>query len=90
MAVYIIIFEANDQVQGRPSIPDEIHQYGSWQQVTEQTFILITDQSPGDIYDHLKAALDGHHKLYIFTQSGSWFGFGPDDLNKWVYDNVPG
>lgn len=87
MRPYIVTFQLNPDAPG-PKVSDVIETYSSWKKITDTSYVIATDEEPGDVYRKLQPELGSQHMIYICALHCPFFGYGTSDLNQWFLDNV--
>lgn len=82
MAVYIVTYDLNNEIH-RPKIVDAIKEY-AWAMLSESSYAVSTEGSPGDVFDHLTSMIDADDTLYVMTSHAPWKGYGFTEVNDWL------
>lgn len=89
MAVYLVAYDLNKETS-RPPIVKAIKEYGTWAKLSESSYAISTSKTPAQVYSGLSSLLDSNDQLYVINLRKPYSGFGPNDINKWLEDNLPG
>jgi hypothetical protein len=54
---------------------DAIHSYGTWGKVQKSVFLIRSERSAGEIFDHLWAHMDSDDRLLVISVNGA---------SKWI------
>jgi hypothetical protein len=75
VAAYLVIYDLISPGQNYNAIHDQIKTYKTWARPTESTWIVVTEKSASEIYDHIVNYIDKNDRLLI-VKSGvesSWY-----------------
>lgn len=86
--VLILSYDLMNPGQNYERLVKLIKDYPSWARLGGSAYLLFTDQTPTQVRDHLKQALDVNDKLYVGVSPApsAWAGL-PDDVGKWILAN---
>ena len=75
MAAYLIIYDLIAPGKEYRTIHEQIKSYKIWARPTESTWIVVTEKSAAEIYDHIVEYIDANDRLFI-VKSGvesAWY-----------------
>ena len=88
MAVRLVTYDLNKETV-RPKIVDKIKGIGnSWAKLSESSYAIETWKEPRAVFDELAPLLDSNDNLYVITLNRPYYGHGPQDVNKWLAENL--
>jgi CRISPR/Cas system-associated endoribonuclease Cas2 len=82
MAVLLVTYDLNKEAH-RPKILEEIRK-GSWQKLSESSYVIETDENPEQVYVRLQRCIDSNDIIYVITLKRPYWGWGPEDVNEWL------
>ena len=88
MSAMLVTYDLNKETR-RPNIVGAIKKYHRWAKLSESSYAIDVDQSPGDVYNNLKQFLDSNDNLYVIKLKEPHRGFGPKEVNEWLDKNLP-
>lgn len=89
MAVYLISYDLNKETV-RPKIVDKIRDtFEGYARISESSYAVSTTRTVQQAYDVVKPLLDDNDNLYVITLRRPYIGYGPEDLNKWLENELP-
>jgi hypothetical protein len=59
-----------------------------WAKLSESSYAIQTSESPATIYGRLSHYMDKNDQVYVIKLSQPYSGFGPDEINKWLNQNL--
>ena len=77
MARYIVTYDLVGPTKNYSGLIERIKSYGTWAQISESSWAVVTNQSATQVVDYLKQPLDSNDKLLV----------GP--LGKCAWINLP-
>ena len=84
MATFIITYDLNRETT-RPPIVKKIKNVGtSWAMLSESSYAITSNETPGQVFNKLKPLLDSNDNLYVITLKKPYSGFGPQKVNDWL------
>lgn len=89
MPMRLVTYEPQNP-SNRKVIKNEIKAFKNWKEINDSVYLIVTDEVPKKIYAKLKHHIDDDDKLYIFNITQPAAGTGPDKLNDWVKEHLPG
>lgn len=89
MACYIVTYDLNKENK-RPNILKDVKSYGTWAKLSESSYAIVTSDSCKAVYDNLSKHLDSDDNCYIVSLRKPFYGRGPNDVNEWLVNNLPG
>lgn len=89
MGCYIVTYDLNKETK-RPDILKDIKSYGTWAKLSESSYAIVTSSGAKAVYDKLSKHLDGNDNCYIISLSEPFYGQGPEKVNEWLANNLPG
>lgn len=86
--VLIISYDLVNPGQNYESLLKLIKSYQLWARLGGSAYLIATDETPVQVRDHLRTALDANDKLYVGTAPvpSAWIGM-PDAVSKWIHEN---
>ena len=88
MATYIVTYDLNRETT-RPPIVDAIKNVGTrWARLSESSYAITSNATPGQVFNELKPMLDSNDNLYVITLKKPYSGFGPQKVNEWLENNL--
>ncbi|EMC9925301.1 hypothetical protein VPH80_004579 [Vibrio parahaemolyticus] len=88
MAVLLITYDLNSPGQNHSKLLDAIKEY-PWARLSESSYAIKTVESPSTVFNTLKPHIDNNDNLYIVTMTKPYSGYGPQDVNDWLENNLP-
>lgn len=88
MPTLLITYDLNSPGQKHSDLLEGIKQY-PWAQLSESSYAIKTSLNPSEVYSNLKSHIDQNDNLYVITMAKPYTGFGPEDVNKWLDENLP-
>ena len=87
MARYIVTYDLVSPGQNYEELHKRIKSYGTWAQLAESSWAIMSNQTAVEVRDHLKAALDSNDRLLVGRLgSSAWIGLKPD-VTTWLKRN---
>jgi CRISPR/Cas system-associated endoribonuclease Cas2 len=84
----LITYDLNKETT-RPKIVKAIKEkYPTWAKLSESSYAVSTAATPKQIFDSLAGLLDSNDQLFVITLENPWWGIGPDDVTRWLRDNL--
>lgn len=59
-----------------------------WARLSESSYAIKTDKQPQLVYSILKPYIDQNDNIYIVNLRKPYSGYGPNDVNKWLENNL--
>jgi len=87
MNVYIVTYDLNREIV-RPNILGAIRKY-NWAKLSESSYAIETHETPRDVFNALKAAIDANDTIYVIPLQKPYAGFGPAEVNRWLEEKLP-
>lgn len=88
MSSYLITYDLNRPGQKHAKVLEKIKSYGTWAMLSESSYVIITHESPRDVYNTFEPYLDGNDKFYVIKISKPFWGQGSKELNEWLSENL--
>ena len=88
MSVLLITYDLNSPGQKHSDLLEKIKQY-PWAKLSESSYAIKTSSSPSDVFSTLRHLIDQNDNLYIINMKKPYTGFGPQDVNEWLDENLP-
>lgn len=88
MAAYLVIYDLIAPGRDYKVIHEKIKEYKIWARPTESTWIIVTEKSASEIYDHLIRYIDVNDRLFI-VRSGveaAWYNVRCKDT--WLQNHL--
>lgn len=89
MACYIVTYDLNKETV-RPDIVADIQKFSEWARLSESSYAITTSHTADAVYEILSKHLDDNDNCYIISLAQPHFGQGPEEVNQWLADNLPG
>ncbi len=83
MAILLVTYDLNKPGQDYSNFLEKIRLYPSTR-LSESSYAIQTSKSPQSVYKELTPHLDKNDYIYIITLSKPYFGYGPENVNKWL------
>lgn len=87
MSELLITYDLNNEIK-RPNILASIKALGPWAKLSESSYAVVTAMTPAQVFQHLQKHLDSDDTCYVITLRKPYAGRGPQDVNKWLEDNL--
>ena len=88
MGVLLITYDLSKPGRNYDELLKRIKSYGTFAEITESSWTIVTEQSPVMVRDHLNPALDSNDKLFVGILFGSaWIGLD-DNISDWLKENL--
>ena len=91
MSSYLVTFELNYPGQQYDFVRSVIDGF-EHRQLTESSFVILTDHSPSVLYDLFYDGLDDNDSLFIIhvdnPADNLWYGFGDQEVHEWLEENL--
>jgi len=86
MAVFLVAYDLNREVV-RPNITKAIHDGWNWAKLSESSYAVEAIDA-GSVYEALKPLIDGNDNLYVIPLKKPYVGFGPQEVNDFLDENL--
>jgi len=86
MAIYVVAYDLNKETV-RPKIVDEVKKT-SWARLSESSYAIDTNETPGEVMARLKKHLDDNDNCYVISLRKPWDGRGPKAVIEWLRDRL--
>ncbi|MCY4417919.1 MAG: hypothetical protein OXE87_16660 [Chloroflexi bacterium] len=84
----IITYDLKAPGRNYDELNKRIKSYGSWAQITESSWSVMTTQSAVQIRDHLMAAIDRNDKILVgILGTAAWYGL-PNEASDRLLANT--
>lgn len=87
MPAFIVTYDLNNETR-RPPIVQTIKDYGSWARLSEPSYAISTWKSADQVKSDLRPMIDSNDQLYVIPLRQPYSGWGPQDVNQWLTDNL--
>jgi hypothetical protein len=83
--IYIISYElVNKWITNYNNLYNTIISYGEWMHYIDNTWFIVTDQTPIQIYNSLQPHLRNGCKVIITPMTDEYFGLLPQEAWNWI------
>lgn len=86
MAVYLVTYDLNKE-KVRPPIVEKIREF-SCARLSESSYAINTDLSADQVFEIFQEFVDKGDFLYVIALSAPCRGFGNEDVNAWMKNNI--
>ena len=73
-----------------PLIAEIKRSSGGWAKPLKSLFLVRSNETPGQLYERLRAKMDANDLILIIQVCRNYFGFMDKDVIAWIDQNVPG
>ena len=87
MAVLLVTYDLNKPGQDYSDFIVTFKNY-PWAKLSESSYAISTNKSPTTIYEELAPYIDKNDHVYVITLSRPYWGYGPEDVNKWLAEHL--
>ncbi|MXX52655.1 MAG: CRISPR-associated protein Cas2 [Chloroflexi bacterium] len=89
MATYIVTYDLSAPGRNYDDLYKRIKAYGTWAQITESSWAIVTDKTATSVRDNLGKSLDTNDKLFVgdLSRPYAWRGLG-QRIGNWLAKNV--
>jgi hypothetical protein len=60
-----------------------------WAWLSESSYAIVSNLPPQSVTDQARKYLDPNDNIYVITLKRPYWGWGPEDVNKWLERNLP-
>ena len=89
MSAFSINYDLKKPGRDYSGLYDEIKQSRKWWHYLDSTWIVITDETPNQIWNRLEEHVDKNDYMLIIEVRDNTQGWLPKDAWKWIHANVP-
>ena len=89
MRAFSINYDLKKPGQDYTGLYEAIKESGKWWHYLDSTWIVITIETPDQIWSRLKKHVDKNDYLLIIEVMDSIQGWLPKDAWEWIHENVP-
>ena len=86
MAVYLVAYDLNKETT-RPNIVAEVKRT-AWAKLSESSYAIDTDETPGQILARLRQHLDSNDDCYVIALRKPWDGWGSKPVIEWLQERL--
>lgn len=86
---YAINYDLKIPGRNYSGLYEGIKEYPRWCHYLESTWLIITDETPKQVWDKLGKNIDKNDYMLIIEVTDKVYGWLPDSAWKWINDNVP-
>ncbi len=86
--VIIVSYDLDAPGKSYEPLLQRIKSYKGWARLGGSAYLILTDQTPVQVRDHLSEALDSNDKLFVGAAPApsAWRGM-PDEVSNWIQAN---
>ena len=89
MAAFCITYDLKAPGRDYKGLYEGIKASGKWWHYLESTWLVVTDQKPGEIWDRLNPHADDNDRILIIEVRNNKSGWLSQDAWDWINENVP-
>lgn len=89
MRAYTINYDLKVPNRNYDSLYTEIKKSPKWWHFLESTWIILTDETPTQIWNRLASNIDKNDYLLVIEVRDNVQGWLPKDAWDWIHTNVP-
>lgn len=89
MSVYLVTYDLKKPGQDYSDVLKTIKSY-SWARLSESSYAIKTTETADSIEQKIRQNTDSNDNVYVIALHLPWAGYGPQDVNKWLNDNLTG
>ena len=89
MKAYTINYDLKTPGRNYDSLYVEIKKSSKWWHFLESTWIILTDETPNQVWDRLASNVDKNDYLLIIEVRDNVQGWLPKEAWDWIHANVP-
>lgn len=89
MKAFLITYDLTVPGRDYNDLYEEIKSSGRWWHYLESSWIVITEESPQQIWDRLGSHLDNNDFMLIIEVRCNVQGWLPKDAWDWIYKYIP-
>lgn len=89
MTAYVISYDLKAPGRDYSNLYEAIKHGTKWWHYLESTWIVITNESPQQVWDRLARHVDKNDRLLIIEARDNVQGWLPKDAWDWIHSNVP-
>jgi hypothetical protein len=88
MATLLVTYDLNKEAK-RPNITKALKEaFPAWAMLSESSYVIATSLGPQAAYNTLAPLFDENDTLYVITLKRPYFGYGPEEVNGWLENNL--
>lgn len=88
MAVLLITYDLQKPGQSYDELLEYIKQH-AWARLSESSYAIRTSATPSTVCAKVRQYVDTNDTVYVITLNRPYSGFGPNDVNSWLDENLP-
>jgi hypothetical protein len=87
MSVLLITYDLHTPGQDYSDFHKAIKRH-SWARLSESSYAIATDSSPAVVASAFRNYMDENDVLYVVTLRAPYSGWGPNEVNQWLAQNL--
>ena len=89
MNAFSISYDLSKPGRDYSGLHEAIKSFGGWWHYLDSTWIVITNESPQQIWNQLSNHIDKNDSLLVIEVLDNVQGWLPKDAWDWIHENVP-
>jgi hypothetical protein len=89
MTAYLVTYDLNKQGKDYSGLIAELQRSPKWWKRLKSTFIILTNETPQQIWDRIKSHVDSDDYVLIIQCCDNVQGWLPKEDWDWIHANVP-
>ena len=86
---YAINYDLKKPGRDYSTLYEAIKKYGKWWHYLDSTWLVISNETPDQIWKRLEDSVDKNDYLLIIEVRDNVQGWLPEDAWSWIHENVP-
>jgi len=88
MAVYVVSYDLRKPGRDYKGLSEVLQSSPSWWHYLESTWLIVTSESAGELYNRLVSHLDEGDSILVIQAGSDRQGWLPKDAWTWIQQNL--